>query len=152
MYQAKFHVFNFLFLRTRQKFPNLRDYVAVCTCIIILTVICSFCFVYFFHFKGKTRNMLYTATDHKKDIKTRSLFASNTSCIITPIKAPPDPQTLQRWTEEHQNLSDELCVNQGRSLSDSSSLLEEPCLNNTYGFKLTPDNNQSIGCSHVSLY
>lgn len=105
--------------------------------------------------KGKTRHLFYSASEHKKDVKTRAQFASTAPCVITPLESPPLPQSVAQWARDHQITAagEGLgLLKEGRTLSDSTSLLEGPSLNNTYGFKLTPEVDRNLHTDpHVSI-
>ena len=91
--------------------------------------------------QGKTRHSLYTDVNHKMDVVTRSQFVSRDSSIITPLLPPPTPLAVQNWLKQNE---DKLAVNKCRNLSDSCSLIEGPSLNNTHGFKMTPEADRNF--------
>lgn len=86
---------------------------------------------------------------------------SKSPCVITPVKHPPNPLSVKQWmTTQQCNKTHGEGIRTSRSLSDSSSLLEGPSLNNTFGFKVTPvtdtnthvDANVSVvQCAHVIM-
>ena len=74
----------------------------------------------------------------------------NRSCVITPNIDPPSQAEVKQWVKDHSEVGFELDL-KGRIPSESSSLLEGPSLDNTYGFKVTPENNNQSLDSNVSF-
>ena len=52
------------------------------------------------HPTRETNTHLYSAEDHKKDIKLRSTFFKPDKVVITPATVPPHPQKVAAWCEQ----------------------------------------------------